>query len=467
MAYFDPIRTFARERGETTALEDHRMGTRHTYAQLDRLITGTAGALASRGVGPGSRIALRPVSSPETLILLWALLRLRAVGVLINLREPAASVVERMASAGAEWLISPAFGDLDAVSPEALMAEPASGLDADLTFDLDAPATVVFTSGSTGQPKPALHTLGNHVFSALGSQTTIPVDETTRWLLVLPLFHVGGLAIVMRTWLHGGTVVLPNDARDLAGAIELLQPTHLSAVATQWRTVLDHSPSDSRSLRHVLLGGSAISRPLIEESRQRGYPIHVSYGSTEMASQIATTPASPGMDDLRTSGYLIPHRELRIDEKGELLVRGRTRFLGYLDAGNLARPFDAEGWFATGDRGQIDDEGRLIVLGRTDRMFISGGENVHPEEIERALLQLPGVRRALVIGLEDAVYGQTPVAVIDGPVLDSKRLTDALRDVLPGYKIPRRLLAWPADIPEGMKPDLQALEAWAASELAG
>jgi O-succinylbenzoic acid--CoA ligase len=322
------------------------------------------------------------------------------------------------------------------------------------TFDLNAPETILFTSGSSGQPKAALHTFGNHYYSASGSNHNLPVMETTRWLLVLPLYHVGGLAILFRCFLHGGTVVMPTSHRQIAEAITDFQVTHVSLVATQLQRLLD-IPFRADQLEAILLGGSAIPPQLLQTAHAAGWPVHVSYGSTEMASQISTTPPGAGLDTLFTAGYVLPHRAIRIARDGQIWVNGPTRFQGYVEGEHLRIPFDEQGWFATGDRGRFDADFRLHVEGRFDNMFISGGENIQPEEIETALRRLHGIVEAVVVPVPDPEFGFRPVAFIqstDGG-MKPEHWMRGLEDVLPRFKIPRVYHLWPDDIKRDMKID--------------
>jgi O-succinylbenzoic acid--CoA ligase len=177
-----------------------------------------------------------------------------------------------------------------------------------------------------------------------------------------------------------------------------------------------------------------------------------------MASQVTTTPPGSPRRALHTSGKVLPHREVSISGEGEILVRGETLFEGYVEGEELRRPLDREGWFRTGDLGDLDGEGYLIVRGRRGNMFVSGGENVQPEEIEAALLRLPGVEEAVVVPVPDEVFDARPEAFVraDGRA-SPEHLAEALATVLPRFKIPVRFHAWPGDMPEGMKVDRKLL----------
>ena len=300
-------------------------------------------------------------------------------------------------------------------------------------------------------PKAAILSVGNHYYSAQGSNANIAVAPGDRWLVSLPLYHVGGIAILHRCLIGRGTIVL-QTSRDLVDAAP--GATHLSLVTTQLLRLL-RAHTSLPHLKAVLLGGSAVQPTLIDEAHSRGYPIHTSYGMTEMASQVATTAARASRRELSSSGRVLPHRELRIDADGEIHVRGRTRFLGYFDGGAITKPFDADGWYATGDAGSLENE-LLFVRGRTDNVFISGGENVMPEEIERVLTSRRDIRQAVVVPVADEEFGRRPVAFIDTPDahFDPEELRAWLSERLPRFKIPIRFFGWvKRDAPSRLKID--------------
>ena len=329
--------------------------------------------------------------------------------------------------------------------------------DSSPTVDLGAPALVVFTSGSTGTPKAVALSLENFLWSAEGANQVMPLKSGDRWLLSLPLHHVGGLAIVFRTLLAGAALVIPANRHDLARTIATQGITHLSLVPTQLHRLLQTAEGCAalQRLKLILLGGALIPEPLLQQAGELGLPVFASYGCTELASQVATGPLRKREGRWETAAAVLPHRELRIDESGAIHVRGKTRFLGYLTDSGLQQPFDAEGWFATGDLGRWDGE-RLEVLGRKDAMFITGGENVHPERIERKLLAFPGVEQAIVVAVEDAEFGARPVAFVRMAVgicfPDEQSFRSFLQARLVGFEVPDLFLPWPEPLHSGLKP---------------
>jgi O-succinylbenzoic acid--CoA ligase len=383
--------------------------------------------------------------------LLLALIRAGCVACPLSTRLPPGGVAPLLEKAACRALISsdeelPEATGVRKLRPEELLAdEPARGQPSEpLHIALDRPSTIVFTSGSSGAPKAALHTFGNHYYSALGSNANIELALGDRWLHSLPHYHVGGLSILFRCLLAGATVALPEPGAPLGEAVA--GATHVSLVSTQLLRLL-REDFDPGELKAILLGGGPIPPPLIDEAASRGLPIYTSYGLTEMASQVTATPPGASREELRTSGRPLPHREVAISGRGEILVRGETLFAGYVEGDSVHRPLDADGWFHTGDLGELDDNGYLSVRGRKDNLFVSGGENIQPEEIEETLSGLDGVQGAVVVPVSDPEFGARPVAfvrAVEGGA-DRETLTRALEEVLPRFKIPVAFYPWPGE----------------------
>jgi O-succinylbenzoic acid--CoA ligase len=436
-----------------------------TYGRLDLLVTGTEKRVAKLGLGSRARVALYLPKDERHLVLLQALIRAGCVACPFSTRLPPGGVAPLLEKVACRALISDqeelpeAVGGVRKLRPETLLAdEPARGHSSEpLHLALDRPATIVFTSGSTGAPNAALHTFGNHYYSALGSNANIALAPGDRWLHSLPLYHVGGLSILFRCLLAGATVALPEPRAPLGEAIAAGGATHVSLVSTQLLRLL-REDFDPRELKAILLGGGQIPPPLIDEALARGLPIHTSYGLTEMASQVTATPPGASREELSTSGRPLPHREISISGDGEILVRGETLFTGYVDRDVVDRPLDAEGWFRTGDLGALDADGYLRVLGRKDNLFISGGENVQPEEVEEALCRLEGVEDAVVVPVPDAEFGFRSVAFVRtaGGVVEPELLSRELERTLPRFKIPVAFHGWLEEA-GGMKPDRASL----------
>lgn len=435
-----------------------------TYADLDLRVTAVAARIEEQGLGDGARVALYLPKSEDYVVLLLALIRAGHVACPLSTRLPPASVAPLLRKAGCLTLISDNEAlDLADVSRLRLneLLDSHMGKDSSLPSEpprlaLDRPATVVFTSGSTGEPKAALHTFGNHYRNAEGSNTNIPLVPDDRWIHSLPLYHVGGLSILFRCLVAGAAILLPGPEVTLGEAITKTGATHVSLVSTQLLRLLREERVDTSTLEAILLGGGPIPASLLDEAVTRGLPVHASYGLTEMASQVTATRRGATREELRTAGRPLPYREVEISEGGEILVRGETLFAGYLDGDRLDLPLDEDGWFHTKDLGEIDAAGNLRVRGRKDNLFISGGENVQPEEIEEALIRLEGIEEAVVVPISDEEFGQRPVAFVrtDGRGVETGDLARSLERSLPRFKIPIAFHGWPEEVHQmGIKLD--------------
>jgi O-succinylbenzoic acid--CoA ligase len=336
-------------------------------------------------------------------------------------------------------------------APDALPAQPGD-LPGEQAAD-DSTLVVLHTSGTSGRAKGACLSFGNFAASALAAAAPLGETIAERWLACLPMFHVGGLSMYVRSLLFGGPLRLhPRfdavevsrafDAGDVAGAS--MVPTMLSRWLDQ-RAGLE-APA---GLRVLLLGGAAAPPALLRRALEAGYPVCPTYGLTEATSQVATaSPPRRGATRVRPM-LPLPEVQLRIvadgrdagpDEVGEILVRGPTVMLGYLnDEEATARALE-DGWLHTGDLGSLDADGVLSVHDRRDDLVISGGENVYPAEVEAVLLEHPSIAEAGVAGVPDADLGARVVAWVvprDGAPVDAATLDAHCRALLAGYKCPR------------------------------
>ena len=417
------------------------------FGELDRRVSVAAARIRELGLGAEDRVALYLPKDEGYFVLLLALIRAQCVACLLSTRLPprgAAPLPERIGCCAivsrSEDLLE--MTGVSALRPENLLPDEVAPDQPQPTGELwlapDQPSTIVFTSGSTSVPKAALHTFGNHFFSAQGSNANIALVPGDRWLHSLPLYHVGGLSILFRCLLAGAAVAWAEPGAPLGEAIADGGATHVSLVSTQLSRLLREKDFEKGRLKAILLGGGPMPLSLVDEAAARRLPVHTSYGLTEMASQVTATPPEASREELRTSGRPLPHREVSISEAGEIMVRGETLFSGYVRNDAVDRSLDANGWFHTGDLGELDDEGYLLVRGRKDNLFISGGENVQPEEIEQALCRLDGVDDAVVVPVPDTEFGFRPVAFVRmaGVSASAETLARALERTLPRFKVP-------------------------------
>lgn len=390
------------------------------FAALASRVADRARILKADGIAPGDWVALRTRADLLGLVDLLAIPAAGAYLLPIHPKMPATPLDTLLREQAIPWILSEPGTTVTATGYGG--GEPPSRAEG-----LHAPCTGVLTSGSTGRPKVAVHSHGNHLYSALGANAVNPLGPGDRYLLSLPTFHVGGLTLLVRCLLGGAALVLGGRAED-AAFLEHMGVTHVSMVETQLQRLLSGEALPS-GLRTVLLGGGPVRPHLLEEARGRGLSCWMSYGLTEMTAQVVT-------HDPQGRAHILPHRECRVDANGEILVRGDTLFLGYLEGGMIRSATDAEGWFHTRDLGHWENGG-LHITGRADNQFISGGENIQPEAVEAVLHRHPRILRAVVVPRPDAEFGQRPVAFLetDGG-LDDSSLRDWLRQHLPPHMLP-------------------------------
>ncbi len=425
-----------------------------TYRELRSAIASACKHLREMGIRAGERVGIISQNLPEYAILIIALWHIGAVSVPINIRWPEAQIRDTLQDIGCNHLIS--SEDIEAIT---LRHKDKEGAFKETEIHLNNEATIIFTSGSSGRPKAVVHTIKNHYYSALGSNMNISFGPGDVWGIFLPFYHVGGLSIIFRALISGGAMAIPQKKGSLTESIQKMGITHLSLVPTQLYRMLK-DPDEIRILQRlkaILLGGAPASKSLVKRAKGSGLNIYTTYGSTEMASQITTTRPNDTLEHLLTSGKVLPFRELQVSNDGEIMVKGQTLFKGYWDKKGINRPFTCDGWFKTGDLGYLNKEGYLIVRGRKDNMFISGGENIQPEEIEQRLTQINGIIEAIVVPVEDEEWGQRPVAFVYPDMdkeIDEKNIKKILENYLPRYKIPDRIFRVPENIDKkGIKLD--------------
>jgi o-succinylbenzoate---CoA ligase len=356
-----------------------------TYAELDERAAKRAGEL---GVGQGQRVAVAHPPGLAFAELLHAVPR--AGGVF----EPGPPTEPGTVRPGAE-------------------------------FATEAIHTVIRTSGTTGVPKPVELTYANHVASATASAAALGAEPDDRWLCPLPLHHVGGLNVLIRSAINHTTVVLQRgfDVARVKATLEAGEVTLASLVPTMLVRLREAGLGRAPGLRAIALGGGPVPAGLLDWAVETGIPAVPVYGMTETCSQIVA--GSPGR--------ILPGVELEIAPDGEILVRGAMVAPGELSD---------DGWLHTGDLGRLDEDGRLHVLGRLKELIVTGGENVAPLEVEQVLLAHPAVSDAGVAGLPDPEWGEavTAFVVLRGPV-GGDELRAWCRERLEPFKVPKAIHA--------------------------
>ena len=431
-----PIQLAARKYPDQLAYDDGIHQIR--YSELEDALSKLW--VSNVGLEPGDHVAWCPRNDFESFLIFWALQRMGCVACPISHRFPDAKRSEVVHRIDAKWL-----PELSESTDRETESKPA---------DLTQPATIILSSGSTGVPKAIVHSMAAHIASAKGAAINMPLASGDRWFWSLPLCHVSGLSILVRCAVAGATVFgTPAESGLNAKLLDDSRVTHLSVVTTQLRRLLSGENFPSNYLKAVLLGGSSVDETMVEEARKRGVPVSTTYGLSETASQVTTSTAH---GDPATSGKVLDGRELKVSESGEILVRGATLCLGYYVDGEIKPVVDGEEWFHTKDLGELDAKQQLIVKGRIDNMFISGGENIHPEAIERTMMSVFDINQVIVVPAVDAEFGSRPVAFVDGELPVDWR--SVLEEKVKRYEVPAKILPWPAEAEGAIKPNRKKLQ---------
>jgi O-succinylbenzoic acid--CoA ligase len=432
-----------------------------SWAELDSSADRAAATLVETGVREGDRVGVLIPNGLPFVELVHAVPRAGAILVPLNTRLAAAEIAWQINDAGVRIVLhddvtaSPAAAA--ASSSDATLAH-VSALGAAVGHsqprnddDLSRVHSIIYTSGTMGRPKGAMLTFGNHLWSAIGSALNLGFDPSDRLLACLPMFHVGGLAVLLRSVIYGNTAVVqvsfdPHRANEaIDGGV-----TVVSVVASMLSRMLEERGDAPYppTLRAVLLGGGPAPRPLLEACAARGVPVVQTYGLTEAASQVATLAPADALRKLGSAGKPLFPTELRIESEekesppgqaGEILIRGATISPGYWGRPDESAAALRGGWFHTGDIGRLDDEGCLYVLDRRDDLIVSGGENVYPAEVEAVLLSHPAVDEAGVYGVPEDRWGSAPAASVvtrRGAAVTADELIAYCRGRLAKYKVP-------------------------------
>lgn len=429
----------------------------------------------------GTTFALAGYNDYDTLIKMLAIWQLGKSSLLINPDFSSLFTHELIEHIGIDHLLqdarkTPSFCFPRTVSPfylkERLKKVP---------YDPMRPLTLTLTSGSSGFPKAIVHNAKQHIASALGLFSRMRFEQKDVWLLSLPLYHISGLAIIWRWLVKGaGLKLAPTKGGHFLTAFDKV--THASLVPSQFFDLLEkNSQIFLRDLKTVLLGGTEIPLSLALKAEKKGIETWCGYGMTEMASTITVKRA----DSVFSVGQLLPYRHLRITPEGNIEVKGETLALGERRDGKLCaltkstmtknRIADSS-WFETKDRGfwlreskeSIDkaliNDRELVVSGRADNVFQSGGENVQPEMLESLLGKYAGIEAVLVIPVPDKRWGHIPVALVKG-VIDKGQFLAWARRQLVNYLRPKAVFFIPdAFLSQGIKLPRAKLVQWGQAQ---
>lgn len=471
--YYDWITHHAGRRPGTLAIHDLQTGRKLTYRELDQRTGQLTAALAARGIGKGDRVALLAPNCPEYFELQFACGRLGAIMLPLNWRltvpeleyilgdsTPKLLVYDRSFAGQAEALSKNRL-EIDPERPDsayerALTAAGAPPAPVPLTHD-DI-GMVMYTSGTTGHPKGAIITHGMVFWNCVNLGIPALITPETVQLVVLPLFHTGGLNCYANPVLHaGGTILImrtfdPGQALD-AIADPALGITHFFAVPAPYQFMMQHpkfQSADLSRLRVAGVGGAPCALSILETWTGRGVPLVQGWGMTETSPAGTMLDAADAIRKLGSAGKAMMHTAIRIvddegrdvapDSIGELLIKGPNITPGYWNKPEATESAFTDGWLHTGDAARQDEEGFIYIVDRWKDMYISGGENVYPAEVENVLFQLPQVADAAIIGVPNERWGEVGMAIIvrkpDQPLVEADVIQHCLGR-LAKFKVPQ------------------------------
>lgn len=428
-----------------------------SYSELNDRIIRFQKYLIQRGVLKDKIVALIGENGIDYIAFLFAIWRIGAVAFPINPKFPFA-VIERIVEEHKISLVvsdkERAFSfnkDIHHISFDAIRTNKD-----DLLFDEinsiiyeKKNALFILTSGSSGKSKTVVLSFENIYYNALSVLELIELSDNDKWLLTLPLFHVGGIAVIIRSVIKGATLIIQDKSILLYENILINKVTHISLVSTQLMNLKESIKKSFHSelnIKAVLLGGSFFSKELLNEAINLGLPIYASYGLSEMAATVTIKKLFTKGEDFNSSGRILKYGKIKIGNSKEILLKGKKLFKGYMENGKVVRKIDSEGWFKSDDTGYINENNELIILGRSDDIFISGGENISPKEIEEIILQMQEIADAKVLPIKDEKYGYIPIVfidIIDKQSVEIEEIKQYLLKRLPKFKIPNKFYIWP------------------------
>ncbi len=470
---YDWITHHAGRRPRHLAIHDLETGRKFSYADVDRRTDRLAAALAARGIGKGDRVALLAPNCAEYFELQFACGRLGAIMLPLNWRLTVPELEYILSDAAPKLLIHDRSfaGQARALSKDLLEIDhdnPDSPYEHALALAGDAPTPlalthddvgmVMYTSGTTGHPKGAIITHGMVFWNAVNLGIPALISPRTVQLVVLPLFHTGGLNCYANPVLHaGGTLLImrtfdPGLALDYISD-EALGITHFFGVPAPYQFMMQHpkfQDADLSRLQIAGVGGAPCALAILEGWSKRGIPLVQGWGMTETSPAGTMLDAADAIRKVGSAGKAMMHTAIRIVDDGgkdvppggigELLIKGPNITPGYWNKPEATAAAFTDGWLHTGDAARMDEEGFVYIVDRWKDMYISGGENVYPAEVENVLFQLPEVADAAIIGVPDDRWGEVGMAIVVRKEGQSLEEGDVIRHCLgrlAKFKVPQ------------------------------
>lgn len=439
---------------ERTAIETKE--EKITFLELHEKVGSICEHLSYLQIEKGQKVAVLMKNGTQMITVIHALSYIGAVAVLLNTRLSREELLWQMDDAEVVCLVTDQEFETEQIlvyAFEEVVNGPKKTAVVQEEFSLEESMTIIYTSGTTGKPKGVILTYGNHWASAVGSSLNLGLRDDDCWLACMPMFHVGGLSLLMKNIMYGMRILLvpKYDPDFIHEAIKTRGITIISVVSKMLMDLLERLGKETypSSLRCMLLGGGPAPKPLLETCVTKGIPVYQTYGMTETSSQICTLSADYMLTKVGSAGKPLFSCQLRIEKdgevvppnvEGEIVVKGPNVTHGYFKREDATRETIIDGWLHTGDLGYLDEEGFLYVLDRRSDLIISGGENIYPAQIEEVLLANPKVAEAGVVGKADEQWGQVPAAfIVKAADITEEELIKFCEEKLARYKVPREV----------------------------
>ena len=423
-------------------------GREISYTELDVGAVAFACSFAEAGLKRGDRVATLTGNSPEHVQVLFACAQLGLILLPLSWRLAAPELRYQLDDAEPSlFLVEDEYTDLARATGHRFerLAEPClGGRDPDVAVEDDDALLLIYTSGTTGKPKGALLTHANCFWTNLGFDLATGVHGDDVVLQVLPQFHVGGWNVqALLAWWKGARVILEREF-DAARALRLIEEKRVTTMMGVPPIYLSlarepgFADADLSSLERAGVGGAPMPEALLETWAARGTAVVQGYGLTEAAPNVLCVPPEDAVRKLGCAGKPYPFVDVRLSAENELQVRGPNVFPGYWrNPEATAAAFTSDGWLRTGDVAECDDEGFYRIKGRLKEMYISGGENVYPAEVEAVLHEHPQVADAAVVGVPDERWGEVGVAFVVCDGVNEDELFEWCRARLARFKVPK------------------------------
>lgn len=432
----------------------------YTFNQLRQKALAVASYYKSQKISSGDRVGILGHNDVDFVINILALWQISAVPVPFNLRLNDSEIDEQLNLSNCLTILVQKELNRKVLSKSKKVIEYPIIVNDDNTFigkdelEADDPAVIIFTSGSTTKSKGVILSFNNLFNSAVNSNQLLRYTHSDRWLASLPFYHIGGFSTITRSLLFGIPLIIPDSLslEDLTESLNKWQPTYISLVAAQLKKIVDEGIFPNPELKNCLIGGGFSDMELITKAYELGWPVNIVYGSTETSSFVAALLKDEINFKPNSVGRAVPTNRIQISdidgnelkpfEIGEITVQSNSLMLGYIDESETKRVIK-NGFYCTDDIGYVDEEGYLYIEGRKNYLISTGGENVNPIEIEKALLEHPLIEEAAVFPLKDREWGEIIAAAV---VLKSNlskpsydELIIFLQERISGFKIPKRI----------------------------